>query len=233
MAFIKEKDRELLQKEFQALVQPVKLVLFVEELDCQYCRETKALLEEIAALSDKITLETYNRHVDTQQAAQFKIDKAPAIAVMNGKDYGIRYFGIPSGYEFGSLIDDIIDVSKGESGLSPATKEALAQVTQPIHFQVFVTPTCPYCPQAVRLAHKMAIENEYIRADMIEATEFPELAEKYEVMAVPRTIINETSYFEGALPEAQFVAAALQALEPISDNQVARGQTPTPADWER
>lgn len=218
MAFIKEKDRELLQKEFQALVQPVKLVLFVEELDCQYCRETRELLEEIASLSDKLTVETYNRHADAEQASQFKIDKTPAIAVTNGKDYGIRYFGIPSGYEFGSLIDDIIDVSKGESGLSAMTKEALAKVTVPIHFQVFVTPTCPYCPQAVRLAHKMAIENEFVRADMIEATEFPELSEKYAVMAVPRTIINESSYFEGALPEAQFLAAALQTLEPVLEN---------------
>ncbi len=216
MAFIKENDRELLRQEFQQLVQPVKLVLFTEELNCQYCRETKELLEEIASLSDKITLETHNRHVDTEQAAQFKIDKAPAIAVTNGKDYGIRYFGIPSGYEFGSLIDDIIDVSKGESGLSVATKEALAKVTQPIHCQVFVTPTCPYCPRAVRLAHKMAIESEFVRADMIEATEFPELSQKYEVMAVPRTIINDASYFEGALPEAQFLAAALQTLEPDS-----------------
>jgi len=218
MAFIKEKDRELLQQEFQALVQPVKLVLFVEELDCPNCRETKELLEEIASLSDKITVETYNRHVDTEQAAQFQIDKVPAIAVVNGKDYGIRYFGIPSGYEFGSLIDDLIDVSKGESGLSAATKEALAKVTQPIHFQVFVTPTCPYCPRAVRLAHKMAIENEFVRADMVEATEFPELSEKYQVMAVPRTVINDTNYFEGALPEAEFLAAALQTLDPIPAN---------------
>lgn len=215
MAFINDSDRAVLRQEFQELVQPVTLVLF-EGQACEHCGDTKQLLEEIAALSDKITLETHD--LNTEKAAQFQIDKAPAIAVMNGTDYGIRYFGIPSGYEFGSLIDDILDVSKGESGLQPETKAALAQLTQPIHFQVFVTPTCPYCPRAVRTAHKMAMESEFVRADMIEATEFPELSEKYEVMAVPRIIINDTSYFEGALPEAQFLAAALQTLETNSRN---------------
>lgn len=218
MAFLKDTDRDALRAELQGLVEPVKLVLFVDQENCAYCDDTRQLLGEVADLSERITLETYDVNADQAQAAQFRIDKAPAIAVMNGKDYGIRYYGIPSGYEFGSLIDDIIDVSKGESGLQPATKEALAQLTQPIHFQVFVTPTCPYCPHAVRTAHKMAMESEFVRADMIEATEFPELSQKYEVMSVPRIIINDTSYFEGALPEAQFLAAALQTLESNSRN---------------
>jgi glutaredoxin-like protein len=213
MAFLKDKDRKQLQKEFEQLVQPVKLVLFTQELDCELCRETKELLEEVASLSDKITLETFNLQIDREKAAEFRVDRTPALAVMNGKDYGIRYFGIPSGYEFGSLIEDILDVSRGESGLQAATKDALAKLTQPVHFQVFVTPTCPYCPRAVRMAHRMAIESDLVRADMIEATEFPDLAERYQVTAVPRVVINDQRYFEGALPESAFLEAALQTLE--------------------
>ncbi len=157
MAFLKKSDQQALRAEFQGLVQPVELVLFTAEDECEYCRETKQLLEEIVALSPKLALETYDLQQDPQRASQLRIDKAPAIAVLNGKDYGIRYYGIPSGYEFGSLIEDILDVSKGDSGLKPETKAALAKVTQPLHLQVFVTPTCPYCPQAVRLAHRMAM----------------------------------------------------------------------------
>lgn len=195
------------------MTQPVKLVLFVDQQSCEFCEPTQQLLAEVTALSNKISVETFDLRVDQERAARFRIDKAPAIAVLNGKDYGIRYYGIPSGYEFSALIDDILDVSKGESGLSSETKAALAKLTQPIHFQVFVTPTCPYCPRAVRTAHRMAMESDFVRADMIEASEFPELSEKYEVMAVPRIVINETSYFEGALPEARFLQAALQTLE--------------------
>lgn len=213
MALISEKDRDLLRGEFFKLTDHVKLVLFLDDENCTYCSETKELLEEIVSLSPKLSIETLHLRTDRAKAAEFQIDKVPATVVMNGKDYGIRYFGIPAGYEFGSLIDDILDVSRGESGLSEDTKEALAKLTQSLHFQVFVTPTCPYCPAAVRLAHKMALESDLVRADMIEATEFPELAEKYEVMGVPRVVINETRYFEGALPEAQFLQAALQSLE--------------------
>ena len=212
MAFLKDKDRAALEKEFKELTQPVKLVLFVEEQGCEYCEPTKQLLEEVAALSDKLSVETFNLTADKDKAAEFQVDKAPAIALVNGKDYGIRYYGIPSGYEFSSLIEDIVDVSKGESGLSAETKTALAGLNQPLHIQVFVTPTCPYCTRAVRTAHKMALESSFVRADMIEATEFPDLAEKYQVMAVPRVVINDTTYFEGALPESQFLQAALQAV---------------------
>ncbi len=214
MALINDKDKKQLQGEFEKLVRSVKLILFVDDENCTYCSETKQLLEEIASLSPKLTLETYHLQRDQAKAAEFRIDKVPATVVMNDKDYGIRYYGIPAGYEFGSLIDDILDVSRGESGLSKDTKEALAKLAQPLHFQVFVTPTCPYCPSAVRLAHQMALESDLVHADMIEATEFPELSEKYQVMGVPRVVINDTSYFEGALPEAQFLQAALQTVEP-------------------
>lgn len=212
MTFLKNQDRDVLQEKFQSLDQPVKLVLFTSESDCQYCRETKQLLQEITALSDKLTLQVFDVQADRARAAEFHVDKTPALVVMNGKDYGIRHFGIPTGYEFGTLIHDIEMVSQGESGLKPATKAALAQVTEPLHFQVFVTPTCPYCPGAVITAHKMAMENPLIRADMVEANEFPELSEKYGVMGVPRVVINEDHYFEGALPEEVFLLAALDAL---------------------
>ncbi len=141
MALINDKDRELLRGEFEKLARPVKLVLFLDQEDCTYCTETKQLLEEIVSLSPQLSLESYDIRTEQEKAREFKIDKVPATVVMNGKDYGIRYFGIPAGYEFGSLIDDILDVSKGESGLAAATKAALAQLSQPLHFQVFVTPT--------------------------------------------------------------------------------------------
>lgn len=212
MAFLKDKDRKALTQEFETLAQPVKLILFTKALDCEMCGETEKLLQEVAALSDKITLEISNVVLDKERAQQFGVDKTPAIVVMNGKDYGIRNYGIPAGYEFATLIEDIRMVSQGESGLQAETKAALQKISQPLHFQVFVTPTCPYCPRAVLTAHKMAMENEMIRADMIEATEFPELADKYGVMGVPRVVINDEHYFEGALPEQVFLLAALNAL---------------------
>jgi glutaredoxin-like protein len=221
MALLSDKDRQYLVKEFGALKNPVKLIVFTQQFECQYCRETREIAQEVAGLSDKITLEVYDFEADKTVAAQYGIEQIPAMVMLRGgeqpKDFGIRYYGIPAGYEFTSLIHDILMVGTGESGLSEATKQWVAGLKTPLHLQVFVTPTCPYCPQAVTLAHQLAMESDLIRADMVEATEFPHLAMKYEVMGVPRTVINETIHLEGAAPEAMLLtrlkeAAAAQAL---------------------
>ena len=83
--------------------------------------------------------------------------------------------------------------------------------------QVFVTPTCPYCPQSVVLAHQMAIASPMVRADMVEATEFPQLAIKYQVMGVPRTVINETTYVEGAASEPMVLEKLQEALQGVEE----------------
>jgi len=220
MPLLQDKDKEAVETRFQEeLVNPVKLVNFTQALECQFCAETRQLVEEVAALSDKIEVKVYNFAIDKEKVEEYEVDKIPAIAIIGEKDYGVRYYGIPSGYEFSSLLEDIIDISKGEVELLPATREALAGITEPLHFQVFVTPTCPYCPQAVRLAHKLAIESDHVRADMVEAIEFPHLAIKYNVRGVPRVIINETIQIEGAVPEPMLMAQLQEALKPAEEGE--------------
>lgn len=216
MSLLNEQDRQYLAEKFQAIQYPVKLVLFTQEFECQFCRETRQIAEEVAALSDKISLEIKDFVKDKAVAEQYKIDKIPATLILRGgdnpKDYGIRYYGIPSGYEFSSLIHDILMIGKGDSGLTAETRQWLAQLQKPLHLQVFVTPTCPYCPPAVLLAHQLAMESDLVTADMVEASEFPHLSNKYQVMGVPRTVINETTFLEGAAPEKMLLAKLRQAV---------------------
>ena len=217
MSLLRDEDRRQIRKEFESLTEPVKLIVFTQEHECQYCAETRQIAEEVATLSDRIELEVYDLLADEEKAAAYGIDKLPALIVMRGgdepKDYGIRFFGIPSGYEFGTLIEDIRMVSSGDSGLSEATRRQVAELQTPVHFQVFVTPTCPYCPRAVLLAHQLAMESELIRGDMVEAIEFPHLSMKYQVQGVPRTVINETVHLEGAMPEAMVMARLQEAVQ--------------------
>lgn len=216
MSLLNEQDRQYLAEKFQAIQYPVKLVLFTQEFECQFCRETRQIAEEVAALSDKISLEIKDFVKDRAVAEQYKIDKIPATLILRGgdnpKDYGIRYYGIPSGYEFSSLIHDILMIGKGDSGLTAETRQWLAQLQKPLHLQVFVTPTCPYCPPAVLLAHQLAMESNLVTADMVEASEFPHISNKYQVMGVPRTVINETTFLEGAAPEKMLLAKLRQAV---------------------
>ena len=216
MSLLNEKDREKLIDRFEGLDQPVKLIVFSQDFECQYCRETRQIAEELAGLSSKISVVIYDFVADQEMAEAYQVDKIPAIVVMQDgevpRDFGIRYYGVPAGYEFSSLIDDLVIVSGGDSGLSKQTRAWAAGLTEPVHLQVFVTPTCPYCPQAVILAHQMAMESDFITADMVEATEFPHLSMKYQVMGVPRTVVNETVQVEGAAPEQTLVAKMEQAL---------------------
>jgi len=201
MSLLDKKTAEQVKQELAGLAGPVRLVMFTQEFECDYCAETRQLVEEVAELSDRLTAGIYDFIGDEEKAEELGVDKIPAIAVIGAEDYGVRFYGIPSGYEFTSLLYAIRMAAAGKPELSEETLEALAEVAEPVHMQVFVTPTCPYCPQAVVLAHQMAVASPMVRADMVEAMEFPHLATKYQVMGVPRTVINETAHIEGAAPE--------------------------------
>ena len=211
MALLSEEDRKYLQGEFGKMTEQVKLILFSKEDGCASCADTLQLLEETANLSDKIDVVTYDLTRDKEIAATYGVDRSPTVVVQGEEDLGIRFYGIPSGYEFSSLIEDIIDLGTGSTSLAPATKDALAHLTEPVHIQVFVTPSCPYCPKAVRMAHMMAMESDKVTADMVMANEFPQLSNTYNVMAVPKVIINEDTSFEGAIPEDDYVSFVTKA----------------------
>jgi len=196
---------------FASLQEKVKLVVFSQEMECQFCLENHTLNEEIASTSDKIELEVFDFQKNRIEVERYHITQIPAAAVVGERDYGIRFYGIPGGYEFSSLLDSISMVSRRESGLSPESKRRLKSWNKPAHIQVLVTLTCPYCFQAVRLAHQLAFENEFITADMVDTSEFPYLINKYQVYGVPKVVINETVQFEGALAETEFIDRLLQA----------------------
>ena len=141
MALLNDKVMEQVKKEFENLVGPVKLVNFTQELECEFCSDTRRLIEEVASLSPRLSVEVYNFQIDRDKVQAYGIDKIPATVVVGAKDFGVRFYGIPSGYEFSSLVGSILDVSLGSSGLSQATRDALRAIRQPVHIQVFTTPT--------------------------------------------------------------------------------------------
>ncbi|MCL4551690.1 MAG: thioredoxin family protein [Bacteroidetes bacterium] len=215
--YLDDQIKAELSKQLSVLTKNVKLIMFTQELECQYCRETKQILTELSEVSDKISLEVKNFINDKADAEKFGVDKIPATVVVdeNGKDYGIKFYGIPSGYEFASLLEDIKLLGTGITGFDPQTENKIKNLDSDVHMQVFVTPTCPYCPQAVITAHKFAYLNDRVKSDMIEATEFPHLSNKYNVRGVPRTVINENTFIEGAAPEQMVFDKVKEALAQV------------------
>ena len=209
-----------IEEAFAEVKEPVQVLFFGSKDNCDYCNETKQLLEEVTALSDKVEMSVYDMQDNADVAKQFNVINAPGIVIAakdneEVKNLGVQFSGIPSGHEFSTLITDILIVSKRESGLDEKTREFLKNLTEPLHLQVFVTPTCPYCPRAVLLAHQMAMENpQMIIAEGVEATEFPELANKFNVRGVPQTVINAgKGSVVGAVPEQNLLAEIMRALQ--------------------
>ncbi len=209
-----------IQEAFAEVKEPVEVLLFGSREHCDYCNETQQLLEEVTALHDKLGLSVYDIQEHADVASRFNVVNAPGIVIAakdnaEVKNLGVQFSGIPSGHEFSTLINDIVIVSKRDSGLSDKTREYLRTLDKPVHLQVFVTPTCPYCPRAVLLAHQMAMENpQMIRAEGVEATEFPELADRFNVRGVPQTVINSgAGSLVGAAPEQNLLAEIQRALQ--------------------
>jgi glutaredoxin-like protein len=237
MALLEEEDRSILKERFsQEMEREVEFRFFSREsyhrqeviefpaemegedqdLIPQACAISYQLYQEVAALSPHLKLTFYD--LDSP-AGRLAADEAgldaemlPAMAYqaesLSGKS---RFLGIPVGYEFATLIENVIDLSRDANHLSPQTQASLSALSQPAQIRVFVTPTCNFCPSAVRMAHQMAMSSPLITADIIEANEFQALAERFYVYGVPKMIINEKVEFEGAVPEKVFLAKVLAA----------------------
>ncbi len=220
MGLIEEPTKNEVRKIFEGLRERVNLIVFTQEspiimptLECENCKDNRLLMEELATLSDKISIEVYDFLKDKERVSEYKVDKIPASIVKGEVDYGIRFYGMPAGYEFSTLLETIKIVSARDSGLNPDIKEMLKIVSKPTNIRVFVTLTCPYCPQVAITAFKFAMENSLITAETINAQEFPHLSQRYNIFAVPKVIINEKIQFDGALPEEQFVDKILEAIK--------------------
>lgn len=221
MGIIPDQDREFLINKFQdEMRDSVTILTFTRrhgepegtDVECEFCEQAKELMSELGELSEKIIVEFRECTPDSGEVKEFGIDKLPAMVIEGSNSRGVRYFGMPSGFEFSSLIADIIDVSCDSTNLSPESRNKVKALNRDVHIEVFVTPTCPYCPSVVRMAHQMAIENpRHVRADAIEASEFPQLVDKYHIDAVPTVVINESVQFEGALPEGDFADRVIRA----------------------
>ncbi len=213
MALFDDKVRKQIGDILSRLTERVNLLYFTQEMECGICKDTHEFLNEFTALSDKIGLTSFDFVKDRDRVAHYKVDKIPAIVLLdkNDNDTGIRFFGLPGGYEINSFIQSIFEVSGLREPLPAKAAEALKKIDKDVHIQVFISLTCPYCPAAVSAAHRIAIENPKVRADMVDAGTFPQLAVKYNVSSVPKTVINERIEIIGAEPIEKLIEEAAKA----------------------
>ena len=196
-----------------ALLAPVRLVFFTQTFGCDTCLPARQAVDQIASLSDQITVEEHNFVLDTDEVTTHRIERVPAVAVVGDRDLGLRFYGVPGGYEMASIVDAVLLAATGDVGLSPESLAAIAVVDRPIDLKVFVTPTCAFCPKAVSMAYRLAAASDQITASAIEATAYPDLVRQYQVTGVPKTVVNDQIEILGAQPEEIFVREVLRVRE--------------------
>ena len=149
MHVLSDQDAIAVRARLSEVAGPVRLVFFTEGSsgliipgqECRYCREAQWLVEDVASCSDQVTLEIHDRLSDPEAFTAYGISRVPALAVAGAVDYGVRYYGLPAGYELATVLDLILDAARGSGGLAAETAAALAALPADVHLQVFVTPT--------------------------------------------------------------------------------------------
>jgi len=217
MPLLDENTKKEVKNFLNGMESRIKIVFFDSGDGCAYCGEIGTLLDEIKESTDKIEVERHNIS-DKAAAEKHGADKAPLI-IFEGKNKGrVMFYGIPSGHEFGGFLATIVEVSKGDTiEFNDDLKKQVASISVPLRLDVFVTPQCPYCPGAVRLAQAMAILNKNVTGCGVEAIEFSEWADKNSVRSVPRTIVVANGKtilaVDGALAPDMLLNRVLGALE--------------------
>jgi len=213
MSLLSDRDRQTVQTHLGGLTHDVTLLFFTQTIGApDTVTIARQIVDEVASLSDRVSVEEVNLVLDRERSAGFGIDRIPAIVLLkDGVDTRMRFLGAPAGYEFSSLVEAIVLAGTDDSGLTDESKRVIAEkVTEPTEIKVFVTPTCPHCPRAVTLAHRMAVESPNISATCVEASEFHDLSRQYRVTGVPKTVSSGGAEILGALPEDEFVRGVLE-----------------------
>lgn len=191
----------------------VRLVFFTQTFGCETCLQARQVVDDLASRSAQVTVEEYNLVLDKEQAAEFGIDRAPGIAIVGSRDLGLRYYGTPAGHELDSMVDAIAlagGAAGDDAGLAPGSLALLAALDRPLDVKVFVTASCALCPQVVGLAWRLAAASSRVTTSVIEATEFPDLMQRYRISGVPKTVVDDRIEILGSQPEETFVRTVLQ-----------------------
>ncbi len=206
MKTFNEEVKKQLKDVLNNLINDVNMVLFTDG-DCYTCPETTDFMDEIATLNPKIHLEKYDLHTNSELAEKYNVKLAPSIVLLdsNNSYLGIKFNGIPAGHEINSFIRALLDVSGIEGNLPSSIISRIKAISKPINIKVFVTLTCPHCPGAVQTAHKIALMNDNVESEMIEAQTFNELSARYNVSGVPKIVINDKYELLGNQPIQEFL----------------------------
>jgi thiol-disulfide isomerase/thioredoxin len=207
-------DENLLNAVQRSLTQmknPVRLILFTRDAGCETCPEMLDLARAVKARSPKIALEVYDQVMDRDKAEQYGIRYVPAIVVQGSNGRMARFYGLIADVFLQILLDTILAVSEEKVWFPKNILGALSHLEREVGIQVFVESDCPLCRPVADTAIGMAYESELVVADIIIASDFPDLIKKYSIKLLPKTIFGANLHMDGHVTESQFLEMIFQA----------------------
>jgi glutaredoxin-like protein len=209
----------------QQLLQPVRIDLFRHFPHgatpppnahlVEIGEQAEQIVGQLARLSDLLTLHVHDYETSVALRQQLKIDKAPALRLSSTRDYGLRHYGVPYGYNFAAFLNSLIDVSQGRTELTETTRRTLHELPAEVFIRVFVGPSCPFCPIATHFAGQFALESDLVFCESINTAQFPELVDRYGIRALPTVLVNDSHRFVGLTTEDQFLQYIVQSVETV------------------
>lgn len=202
--------------------------IFVPGRECVHCEDVQAMLEELAALSPRISLTVHEYEDGDKTATALGVDNVPAIVLRGQANRPLRYFGMPSGAQWPGFIETLFETASGIVQLQPETAKTLKKLRTNVTLKLLITPACPYSALMSRLAFKLGLQSVRVKVDVIEVAEFPQLVAQIGAPVVPVTVINDEYATPGVLDEADLVQALLLAAEGKEVTVVSKPGTVTP-----
>lgn len=214
MTMLNNDLQKQLKEVFTQLTNDVTIALFTDKGSCESCSETKDFMEELEPLSEKLHLVQYDLDDNSDLAEKYNVKMVPSIVLLdqNLNYEGVKFNGIPAGHEINSFIPALLEVSGTVSELPEDLTAEIEAIDKPVNIKVFVTLACPHCSGAVQKAHKLALMNKNVDAEMIEAQTFGEISSKFNVSGVPKIVINDEYELVGNQP----IQAFLEEMKKIS-----------------
>jgi glutaredoxin-like protein len=202
---LSDSDKTEIKKMLVGMDNKVDIIVFTSESGCFSCSKTQTLMTELDQLSDKISVKVYDTEKNKDMATKYNIELVPAIVIIGKEDYGIKHYGFPGGTEFNPLLEAIISSSIGSPRVSEEIGKKINTISNPVEVKIFVTPTCPYCPDVVRGAYYYSLVSDKVSTVTIMSNEFEEYSKRYKINAVPTIVFNEEFSREGQMTEETFV----------------------------
>ena len=200
-----------LKATFEQLPNDIPLYLFTEKgHEDVFTHANREVIRAFRELSSRITLREYD--LDHELARKWNVTHSPTLLIAP-ESYSIHWLGAPMGEEARTFLEILILVGLGKSQLSDQSLKVIQRIDSPRHVKIFVSPTCPYCPQQAINAVKAAIEMpQTVSLEIIDIQSEPELANQYSAQSVPQAFANDILIGQGAQPEEVFILS-LEKLE--------------------